>query len=296
MPRRLFTALAAIILTVCTIHSQTSDDIFPVPSAPADLTSLQERSDYVITHFWDHCNVKSILSSQQKFADAFDTFVNLIPVGSRRAVIRSIYNLLGQLEKNPKELLFVGEQAEALLYSDTARLMSDEAYLPFARAVADNKKIGRAEKARFAEQVRILTQSSAGMPAPDLQYVDTAGVTSSLIAAADTATYTIIFFNDPDCTDCMIARGRLAANPVVTELVGKGLLRVVAITPSDPTDEWRAQAVRFPEGWTVGAAPDAPSEYDIRHTPTFYMIDRDHNIVAKDIPVDRLVQLFNNMM
>ena len=126
--------------------AQKNADIFPVPSAPADLTSLQERSDYVISHFWDHCNVKSILSSQKKFADAFDTYVNLLPLGSRRTVIRSIYNLLTQLEKHPKELLFVAEQADALLYSDTAKVKSDEAYLPFARAVAENKKVGRAEK------------------------------------------------------------------------------------------------------------------------------------------------------
>lgn len=271
-------------------------DLFPVPTVPSDLTSLQDRSDYVIGHYWDHCNVKSILSSQKKFTEAFDTYVNLLPLGTRRTVIRSIYNLLSQLEKNPKELLFVAELAESQLYSDTAKVKSDEAYIPFARAVAENKKIGRAEKARYAEQVRIIMDSNIGMPAPALEFTDAEGMRSTLKEASDTASYTILYFNDPDCVDCIIARGRLAANHTVNDLIGKGLLKVVAITPDEPTDEWRSQAARYPTNWTVGAAPDAPSIYDIRSTPTFYILDREHKIVSKDTPIDDIIRLFNNMM
>ncbi len=292
--------LIVMVLLVGSVASGAAQskgaDLFPVPTVPSDLTSLQDRSDYVIAHYWDHCNVKSILSAQQKFADAFDTYVNLLPLGTRRTVIRSIYNLLSQLEKNPKELLFVAEQAEAQLYSDSAKVKSDEAYIPFARAVAENKKIGRAEKARFAEQVRILMESNIGMPAPALEFTNGEGVRTTLKEAADTASYTILYFNDPDCVDCIIARGRLAANHTVNDLIGKGLLKIVAITPDEPTEEWRSQVARYPANWTVGAAPDAHSIYDIRSTPTFYIIDREHKIVSKDTPIDDIIRLFNNMM
>ena len=296
MLKKILIAIIVIAGAALDMMAQKNADIFPVPSAPADLTSLQERSDYVISHFWDHCNVKSILSSQKKFADAFDTYVNLLPLGSRRTVIRSIYNLLTQLEKHPKELLFVAEQADALLYSDTAKVKSDEAYLPFARAVAENKKVGRAEKARFAEQMRILQECNVGMPAPALEFTDSAGVRASLVAAADTAAYTIIFFNDPDFIACIIARGRLSANHMANNLLDKGLLKIIAITPDDPSEDWNAQAARYPSNWIVGFAPDARDFYDIRHTPTFYIIDREKKIVSKDTPIDEIIRLFNNMM
>lgn len=289
--------LSFILLTgVCSSFAQGKGDLFPVPEVPSDLTSLQERSDYIITHFWDHLNVKSILSAKQKFSDAFDTYVDLMPLGSRRTVVKSIYSLLGQLQNNPKELLFVAEQAEALLYSDTARVRSDEAYIHFARAIAENKKLGRAEKARFVEQARILSECNVGMPAPELTFTDSAGVNHTIAEAADTASYTILFFNDPDCVDCIIARGRLSANHTVNKLVAEGILKIIAITPNDASAQWKAQVSRYPADWIVGAAPDAPSKYDLRSSPCFYILDNKLKIVSKDTPIDDIISLFNRML
>lgn len=296
MLKKIILALAIAVTSTIGAVAQSKADLFPIPSAPSDLTSLQERTDYVISHFWEHCNVKSILSSQQKFINAFDTYVKLMPYGSRRVVIRSIYDLLSQLEKNPKELLFVAEQAEAYLYSDSAVVQSDEAYIPFARAVATNKKINRNDKDRFERQVRLLQDCNVGMPAPELAFTDSKGSRTNIAAAADTASYSILFFTEADCTDCIMARGRLAANHTINDLIGKGLIKVIALTTDAPSSDWESQVSRFPEEWVVGSATDAEDIYDIRQKPTFYIIDRGQKIVSKNTPIDDIINLFNNMM
>lgn len=267
--------------------------LMPLPEIPGEISQPQERADYLITHFWDNCNWGNALSSRQRFANSFDTYVDLMKAATRRATMRSIAELLAKLEKHPRELLFVGEQAEALMQSDTAALPSDEAFIPFARAIAGNKKIGKAEKARFAEMARILGQSSIGCIAPDLEYADTLGRTRHL--EADTAQMVIIFFNDPDCIDCIIARGRLAANPTLNMLLDRGTVKLVALTPDEATDEWRAQASRYPSNWIVGTAPEAYETFDIRQTPTFYVLDRQRHIVGKNTPVEELATLFSQL-
>lgn len=294
MIHRILFALIAVAATIIPATAQSSSDpLFPLPVVPDDLTTLQDRTGYLLEHYWDRCNFKQALSSKAKFAKSFDTYVDLMKAGSRHAVMRSIYKLLGTLEKQPKELLFIAQQAEAIMYSDTATFRSDEAYIPFARAIADNKKIDRDIKEHYAAHARILAGSAKGMDAPVLQYTDTLGASRTL--AADTAQYVILFFNDPRDVDSMISRGRIAANPTAAELVKRGLIRIAAITPSQPDAEWKTLASRYPEGWIVGTAPDAASLYDLRNFPTIYVLDKDLHIVDKDTSTDQLIYLFNSL-
>lgn len=293
MIKRVIAAIITALAIALPMTAQTTTEtLFPIPTPPAEIEGFTERVDWILEHYWERCNIKSALSSRQKFANTIDTYLTeFVPNGSRRAAMRSIHTFLASLEKHPAELLFVGERAEAMLYSDTAVIASDEAYLPFARAIAENKKIDRASKARFAEQARILGQSSVGMTAPDLVYTDAAGESHSL--AADTAAYVIVFFNDPDCLDCMIARGRLSANPTINNLIAGGVLKIVAITPDEMTDEWREGSNLYPDNWSAGVAPDAYDTFDIRATPTFYILDKDHHILGKNVPLDQILNLFN---
>lgn len=294
MIHRILFALIAVAATIIPATAQSSSDpLFPLPEVPDELTTLQDRTGYLLEHYWDRCNFKQALSSKAKFAKSFDTYVDLMKAGSRHAVMRSIYKLLGTLEKQPKELLFIAQQAEAIMYSDTATFRSDEAYIPFARAIADNKKIDRDTKEHYAAHARILAGSAKGMEAPELQYTDTLGASHTL--AADTAQYVILFFNDPRDVDSMISRGRIAANPTATELVKRGLIRIASITPSKPDAEWKTLASRYPEGWIVGTAPDAASSYDLRNFPTIYVLDKDLHIVDKDTSTDQLIYLFNSL-
>ena len=71
---------------------------------------------------------------------AFDDYVALIPYADAQTVHQSIDNLIKTVGKNPKNLLTLAEMAEGALYADTAAITCDECYLPFAQAVAANRK------------------------------------------------------------------------------------------------------------------------------------------------------------
>ncbi|MCM1028501.1 MAG: DUF5106 domain-containing protein [Pseudoflavonifractor sp.] len=284
--------LCAIIMGTAPLSAQDEGLLFPMPDVPDEI-SINERPDYVIAHYWDKCNFKSVLSSKERYVKAFDTYVDMMKATSRRAAMRSIYLFLEKLEKYPDVLLYTAELAESMMYGPSATFQSDEAYLPFARAVAANKKISKAEKARFGEQARIISQSSKGMTAPKLEYVDSVGATHRL--ETDSVSIVILFFNEPDCFDCIIARGRLAANPNLNTLISQGAAKVVAITPSEGDETWRSQAAKYPANWTVGAAEDVYDIYDIRHTPTIYILNKERSIISKDTSVDELVNMLSNL-
>lgn len=276
-------------MAVTTVVAQ--ETYFPYPTPPESLTTLSQRTNYLVEHFWERCNLKSAFSSRAKLAEAFRDYVSFMPYASADTVHASIAELINGVKKGDKKnLLTLGEIAEATLYSDTAEVMSDELYLPFAKAVADNKKIPAASRARFDHQVRVLTNSMVGATAPAMAFETPGGDKSDLSKIE--SPYTLLFFNDPDCEDCALVKVRLAADFNTRQLIEKGILKIVSIYPDEPSEEWRDDCKSYPESWIIGASPEADDLFDMRHAPVMYFLDKDHKILTKNMLIDNVIDAF----
>lgn len=296
MDKRIF-ALILFIASIAgstVVAQQQTDTYFPYPIVPDSISTLQARTDYLLEHFWDFCDFKKAFSSRQKMAGAFKDYLSFMPHASAKQAHRSVSRLLKSLEKQPDDLLFLARKAEEYIHSDTAEIYSDELYLPFAVAVSSNKRIDKAVREQFTHQARILSGSQTGMPAPAFNFTDRSGA-ASVFLPDSTAEVTILFFNDPDCMDCTVARSRLNADIRASNFIKDGVMRVVAITPGEPDENWKQMAESYPESWIVGAAPDVDEIYDIPTTPTFYVIDDEHKIALKRIDINTLLNLISRL-
>lgn len=265
---------------------QSNATYFPYPNVPDSLVTLQQRTDYLMRHFWDNCDFKRAFSARQKMAQALADYLSFVPYASRDSVTASYARLFKALEKQPDDLLFFAREAENQLIGDSVQYYSEEAYLPFARAVVANKKINKTSKLHFDRQVRILGATQPGQPLPDLDFVDREGNKHKL--SEITTPMAFIYFNDPECEECHMARVRLNADIKATQLIDKGRLSIIAITPSEATDQWRDAMKSYPASWIVGAAPDADDVYDIATYPSFYLIENG-KIIAKNYGIDELL-------
>lgn len=288
MNRLLFFAIA-----VASIYSQARADepLFPYPEAPAGIESTQERCAWVAERFWDRCDLKQALSARTKLNQAFNDFISITTLADAETAHRSVEKLIDKARKSPEQLMALTEMAEGLMYSDTASIVCDELYVHFADAVAQNKKIKSADKARYIAHSRILGASQVGMIAPDINITlpDASVRTLSDIKNK----YIILFFNDPDCDDCMMARVRLSADYNINQFIKKGQLEIVSVYPGDPMDEnWTSALVEMPENWTVGACPEADMVYDMRRPPVIYYLNREHKILSKSMTTDQLINAF----
>ncbi|MBD5226253.1 MAG: DUF5106 domain-containing protein [Bacteroidales bacterium] len=275
-------------------YTTNGQTYFEYPKVPDNLETLTERSNFFIEHFWDRCNIKSAFSSRAKITEAFNDYVSFMPYADANVVHTSINNLIKEVSKNPKNLLTLAEIAEGTLYADTARIACDECYLPFAQAVVDNRKISKAEKARFEYQANALAASQVGMPAPELIYTRPDGTEGKLSDLAKGA-YVLLFFNDPDCTECELARVRLSADSNLNDLVSSGKIIVLSIYPGEPDDEWRDKTSVYNSRWEVGAVPDADEFYDMRNPPVIYYLNNEHTILSKTFDIDNLIEAFRQV-
>lgn len=279
-----------IAIFVSAILKVSADDkLFPYPQAPDEMQGLTERSNYIVERFWDRCNFNTAFLKRDKIKEAFVDYVNILPYATLDTVTMSIDKLIEKVKKQPKDLLTLGQIAEECMYSPTAEFWSDDLYIPFARAVAEHKKIAKADKAPFKKQVTVLENSKTGMPAPGIDLILRDG--SKFNTDSIKSPLTILFVISPDCSDCMLERVKLAANVNTIRHINDGKLQVAVIGTEPYSAEWAESVSAVPSTWIAGTSPEVDNVLDIRMQPEIYILGSNHKILVKHATVDNIIPM-----
>lgn len=286
--KKLLIFLCLFAAGIAYAQQQEQQTMFPYPSAPDDLPTLSQRCNYIVEHFWDRCNIKQSFSSQPQLRQAFGDWLSFMPYASSDTVYMAINAYMDKVGKTGGDnVAAIGRIAESWLYCDTAACFSEDVYLPFAKAVAGHKKVDNATRQRLKAQIKILENSRVGAKAGGFEFVTRADSTMHFDDVV--ASRVILFFYDPDCTDCSLVKTRLSVDFNLNQLLDGRLVKLVAIYPGEPTQEWKESAALLPESWIVGAAPDIDLLYDIPTTPDLYYLDARHKILAKHVDINNLL-------
>jgi hypothetical protein len=262
---------------------------FPMPAVPESMPLGSQRANYVVEHYWDFCPWKSAFSAPRRMQESLSTFAELLPLAQRDTAMTAVRSLVAQVNKKPDELLSLATMAEAVFYSDTAVVASDEAFLPFVQAVNKNKKIKGEAREHFERLESVITHSAEGLPVPSLKVRLADGSTVALNDTTSSASAYLIFFDKPDDALARFDRVRLTANVAVNRLVDSGNLKPLLLYPGKPDEAWWTDVSTMPATWTVGALEEARNYFDFRLEPAIYVADSSMKITAKFLTVDLLI-------
>lgn len=291
--KKFIVSIAIFTSAIMSVLGQEQETYFPYPEVPESLTTLYDRSDYLIEHFWERCNLKSAFSYRNKFKKAFTDYLGILPYANKDIINTSISKLIKEVKKQPQNMLTLGQIAEETLYSDSAVYWSDELYYHFAKAVTETKKIANEDKARFKYHAQVLSHSQIGMKAYDLPYTDESGNQCNLKDIV--APFIILFINEYDCDDCMFAKARLSADIKTNQMLEDETLAIVSLTPGEADDDWKRAIVSYPEKWHKAASPDVDSYFDLKMTPTIYVLNINHEIISKNITLNMLLNYIEKL-
>lgn len=150
---RRFIAASAICMAFISplgVYSQEPiqiDPLFEYPSAPEELSSLQDKSNYLVEHFWDSMDFKSSATvDQNALNDAFKVYSVPMRWAEKTRSLASADKLIEKISKNPTLLIQFTKAAETNLYSNRADVWIDEVYVKFLNALVKNKKIPESRK------------------------------------------------------------------------------------------------------------------------------------------------------
>ncbi len=101
-------------------------------------------------------------------------------------------------------------------------------------------------------------------------------------------TVTIIIFGDPRDTDWRISRLRMESNAALTDALDKGKINILYILPNK-LDNWKNEVSGYSSKWTVGCGDKLNEIYDMRATPSVYLIGSDGKILLKNTTLNMAV-------
>lgn len=291
---RLRHLIISMLMMIAAGSQLRAQSFFQYPIVPDSISTLTARCNFLANHFWDYCDLKSAFSSKQRMADEFKGYLEILQLASPDTALTAVDRFTARLDKQPKDLLFIAGIAEAELYSDSAKVWVDELYIPFARAVERNKRVDKASKLRFKHQADILTNSLPGTRIPSIPYVTADGRKGDVLN--DSAQVIVLFINDPECSECSLARIRLHADISTSQLIDDGVVKIISISAVDPDDKWKTEVADYPADWIVAANPDIDMTLDLRGgTPSFYILDRNHKIRFKHLDVNQVLDVMRQL-
>ncbi len=274
------------------LAEQQPDRLFAYPMAPDTCSTLESRCNYIITHFWDNYDISKPISDEAAFELTFRDFVDFFRYSHRNIVLGVVRDLVNKAQSNTTNLQRLGEVAERALYGTDAEYWSDEVYVAFARPLAANKRLPKAVRDHYAEQLARINSVQVGATL-DFEFTSLDGnkMRLSELPAAESL---ILLFVD-DSTDSTIGRLRLSTDVALNALLDSGQAKLLCLTVGKYSADWAQAAAGYAANWTVGCGADLATKLDLRVFPCCYVLDGQRTIVNKALSVEGLMSAVNPM-
>ncbi len=165
----------------------------------------------------------------------------------------------------------------------TDSIHNEVLYMEGLKTVTSSFVLSNSEKDRPKFLLQMAQKNAIGAPATDLTLATADGKTAQLLGGQ---VPTLVFFNDLNCDACAKAREALAASATLSDYVGKGLLRVVAVYTGKSEKDFKKAA--YPawvtSTWDKTQQIEQADAYILNTTPLFYLLNGDRCVLVKNEP------------
>lgn len=269
------------------------------PEIPPMMTDPEQRAVFYVKHYWDGYSLVDTAfihsdETEQLYADFIDALKFVGPEDSRFA-LQKMMTLMEMDSLAYGHFCWLGEK---YLYDPNSPMRNEEYYIPVLEQMLASPRLTEAERLRPADRLKQARKNRPGMPAPDFAYVTPDGKAHRMSGLQ--AEFTVLFFYDPDCSNCQQFERMLAEVPFFVDLQKEGRVRVLAVYPDEDEAEWLFKSSQMPKGWIVGwnKAGDIRSKqlYEIRATPTLYLLDKQKKVILKDAAVEHILHYLSEAL
>ena len=157
-------------------------------------------------------------------------------------------------------------------------------YIPVMQAVLASPYYDEYERIGPAYDLAMASQNRLGQRANDFRYTLASGATGTLYGVK--AEYTLLFINNPGCGMCKQLREQISGSPMLSEMIERGRLKILALYPDEDLTEWRNYRDHIPATWInaydAGCLVRENGTYDLTAIPSLYLLDSDKRVLVKD--------------
>lgn len=259
--------------------------------------SVETSPERLFFHYWDNFDFKDTIAlrdpaiGEQLLVDFIASFPKFPDTISSRA----IKHMLSKAKPFPTSFEFFKKQYEHYLHDPNSPVRNDLYYKPVLEFLLDSCKLGEADKYIYNAQLAMVKKNNVGSAAVDFEFQIPTGGKRKISSVH--APFVLLFFYEPGCPHCETAIAELQTSTRFRQLVDKGILNVLAIYALGDHNVWKAYQSHIPATWTNGFDSGkqvlAKGLYDIRASPTIYLLDINKKVLLKDTDLSKVALFLN---
>lgn len=295
MQRILILMLAALCIVSCgrrrsapaqdTAAEVSRPRVFLPAIAPSHL-SPDEQRDYLREHYWDRFDFADTLfttgADTLQMVEAYARYIALI--SDRPTDGAPIDSLMRRASASRKMLDYFSMLAERVIHDPNSPLRNDEFYIPVLQAQLRAPWYNEYERIAPQYDLEMVMQNRLGHPANDFRYTLASGASGTLYGLR--AEYILLFINNPGCPMCRDIREAISSSPMLSMMIERGQLKVLALYPDENLKEWQDYRDHIPASWInaydKGCVIREKSLYDLHAIPAMYLLDSRKRVLVKD--------------
>ena len=259
------------------------EGVHKLPNGQVDSTIAY---DYNKLHYWDKFNFKDDRLIHTPLYDAkLDEYMNKLVIPYVDSVIKETDRMMKRVEgtdemhKYTLHWLTYNAENSKIMGMDAAFVHIVENYHMKGKATW----LGPDDVQKYIKRAREISSNVIGNVAPEILMQDAKGKVIPLSSVK--AKYTVVAFWEPSCGHCQKEIPALDS-AYRASLKSKGV-KIYAVRTDDPVKQWQEfiEKNKLNDGWIHVYDPEHKSnyhaDYDIRTTPTIYLLDENKIIIGK---------------
>lgn len=282
------------LLWACNGNNNSKKESNETTPQKASMTSTADSS---LLHFWDKfdmndtAQVKNPDIGEQKLAD----FIGLLSTTPDSALRdKAVDGMLDKAKSNRPNFDHFIKLYERYLYDGNSPMRNDIVYESVLRYLIKTDLLSDLEKEAYRPIYKLLLRNKAGQLAEDFSYELANGKKQKL--SQTKAKYTFLLFYDPECSHCKETIHQLRDTPQLVQLFEQQQVQVLAIDPWGDRNKWKDYIPEISEKWINGFDSESKilsfNLYDLKASPTIYLLDENKRVLLKDTYLQPVIQYF----
>lgn len=254
-------------------------------------------ADSTLLHFWDRFDMQDTAQvenpdeGEQKLADFIGLLNTTIDSATRDQAVAC---MMDSAKVNRTSFDYFIKQYEHYLYDGNSPLRNDISYESVLRYLLKTDALTDLEKEAYRPIYKLVLRNKVGQKAEDFSFELADGTKQKL---SDTkAKYTFLMFYDPDCSHCKETIHQLRDTPQLVQLFDQLQVQVLAIDPWGDRSKWKTYQSELSYQWINGFDSDSKvlsfNLYDLKASPTIYLLDEHKKVLLKDTYLEPVIQYF----
>lgn len=288
-----YISILALFLCACTNNTKEKQKNGTLTENKQGISA----ADSTLLHFWDKfdmqdtAQVKNPDEGEQKLADFLGLLANA-PDSALRD--QAVAQMMDRAKVNRTSFDYFIKQYEHYLYDGNSPMRNDISYESVLRYLIKTDVLTDLEKEAYRPIYKLVLRNKVGQKAEDFSFALADGTKQKL---SDTkAKYTFLMFYDPDCSHCKETIHQLRDTPQLVQLFDRLQVQVLAIDPWGDRAKWKAYQTELSDKWINGFDSDSKilsfNLYDLKASPTIYLLDENKKVLLKDTYLEPVIQYF----